>query len=45
MVNSDNTECLLCGALARGHFVPVAVPHDHYLNNCSMELPHGKLAE
>src|SRR5450631_1884978 len=23
MVNSANTECLLCGALARGHFVPI----------------------
>jgi hypothetical protein len=22
MVNSANSECLLCGALARGHFVP-----------------------
>jgi hypothetical protein len=24
MVNSANIECLLCGALARGHFVPQA---------------------
>jgi hypothetical protein len=24
MVNSANTECLLCGALARGHFVLTA---------------------
>jgi hypothetical protein len=24
MVNSANSECLLCGALARGHFVPGA---------------------
>ena len=24
MVNSANTECLLFGALARGHFVPIA---------------------
>jgi hypothetical protein len=23
MVNSANSECLLCGALARGHFVPI----------------------
>jgi hypothetical protein len=27
MVNSANTECLLCGALARGHFVPLAAIH------------------
>jgi hypothetical protein len=27
MVNSANTECLLCGALARGHFVPIAELH------------------
>jgi hypothetical protein len=26
MVNSANSECLLCGALARGHFVPFAEP-------------------
>lgn len=28
MVNSANTECLLCGALARGHFVREAA-HPH----------------
>jgi hypothetical protein len=27
MVNSANTECLLCGALARGHFVPIPEVH------------------
>jgi hypothetical protein len=27
MVNSANTDCLLCGALARGHFVPIAAIH------------------
>jgi hypothetical protein len=28
MVNSANTECLLCGALARGHFVLRIQPVD-----------------
>ena len=33
MVNSANTECLLCGVLARGHFVPIRDGRDDTVND------------